>query len=152
MADELLIAVFSPDEQNLSPMTNAMVSTAMEIIHTRGNCEQKFGFPKAIDIGISAGKASVGLIGKDGFRKATVVGEAPDQARRMQMGGKFLRQHKGQADRIVFEDRVLLLISVPLDVKQLEVSTNELASVIDQKIFYIEPRLDKLHDEHVKVR
>jgi class 3 adenylate cyclase len=61
----------------------------------------QYGYPSGIDIGLSAGIASVGIFGHGGIAKATAFSATPGIARRLQEVAKRLGALHGLEERVV---------------------------------------------------
>jgi hypothetical protein len=143
IADELFVVAYARDAQAAPHLTHQMILMATELIKARSSFQKKFGFPEAIDIGISCGQSLIGMMGPSWYKKATSLGEIPGQSRRYQTTGKLLRMQRGNTDRIIFGPETLLHISVPFNVYDFTVSPNmKLRDLSSPTLYYIESEKD----------
>jgi hypothetical protein len=136
IADELFVVAFSKDARGNREVANQMLLFSAELIQFKQSFYKKYGFPEAIDIGISSGAALIGMMGPDWHKKATALGEVPGQSRRYQAAGKLLRVEIGQTDRIIFGPETLLMIERPFDIAEFKVSDAKKIRDIDTKSIY----------------
>jgi class 3 adenylate cyclase len=102
IADELLI-FFIPEEGGTHEQLAVQVlGFARELLRAKQVFAARVGLPRAIDIGIAAGVAVVGLSGPASHRKVMAIGQVPVRARKMQSLGKELRRAQGERDRVIF--------------------------------------------------
>ena len=101
IADELSVVVFSDSEEPNPALVQQTFEFARSVLKNRMIFFEKNAFPSGIDIGISAGLASVGIFGQGGVAKATAFGRTPAYARHLQDIAKSLRGQFANRDRIV---------------------------------------------------
>ena len=142
IADELFVVLYSDDESNEGDLMNLALKFAENLLGQKRSFQEQFGIPEAIDIGVSVGRAHVGMMGPSGNMKATALGEIPGRARRVQSAGKILRSTLGEADRIIFTAEGLQRISLGFDVKPYKLATDVALRDLDvSEIYYIEPEI-----------
>ncbi len=125
IADELFVVVFQVDGTSAAEMAAQAVRFATSIIEARPTIAERHGVPLALDIGLSFGAASVGIMGSDSHRKATALGETPGRARRLQTAGKLLRQAHGDQDRVILENALVALLPAGSHVRTHVLATGE---------------------------
>lgn len=101
MADEILITFLLETDQTADALHAQVLSFAHQLLRYRKDFSKVHSDPHGIDIGISYGSATVGIIGPKNRLKATALGEAPCMARRLQCIAKQLRSTQIDTDRIV---------------------------------------------------
>lgn len=139
IADELFIVIFLEAHDNEKQMVNQALRFAESLIRGKETFRKRYGLPAAIDVGVSTGSALIGMMGPEGFRKATALGEIPGRARRLQSAGKLLRSRLGEADRVVFDQDVLMQISEAFDIKTYEAAPDHLRDLPFSTLFFVEP-------------
>jgi class 3 adenylate cyclase len=140
IADELFIVVFVEENEDAKAVVNAAMHFAESLIRGKETFRSRYGLPAAIDVGVSTGSALIGMMGPEGFRKATALGDIPGRARRLQSAGKLLRSRLGEADRVVFDHDVLMQIVDAFDVKTFEAQAPlRLRDLACDSLFYVEP-------------
>ena len=140
IADELFVVIFAKDVTEEKALVNQALAFSWELILAKRDFMEKFGIPDAIDIGISAGLAMIGMMGPVGHKKATALGDVPGRARRYQSTGKLLRARLGEVDRVLFGVESLMEISMPLDIQEFKVEgTMRLRDLDTSSIYYMEP-------------
>lgn len=138
IADELFIVLYVDGEANrLDELAKQAVKLSRGIIQVRQDIWQLHKAPEAIDFGIAAGTAFVGIIGPEGHTKATALGELPGRARRIQTFGKHLRTLHGDKDRIIFGEDVLRLVRDAAGPVEVAAVDGQLRNVSDTKLFYL---------------
>jgi hypothetical protein len=101
IADELFVVIFSDDEKADPALVEKGFDFSIWLLSHRRSFSREFGYPSGIDVGVSAGVASVGIFGPTGGIKATAFGLIPGYARRLQGLAKQLRVDYGDQDRVV---------------------------------------------------
>lgn len=145
IADELFIVVFVEDGKSEKSIVNASLQFACALTQAKEVFRGSHGLPAAIDIGVAFGATLTGMMGPEGFRKATALGEIPGRARRLQATGKLLRIKFGERDRVLFDEDVLMLIKLPFDVKAFEMTPNKRQRDLPfGSLFYVEPNEEKV--------
>ena len=138
IADELFIVAYANETSQEKDLVNRMARFAISLAKFRPEFTRIHGIPQAIDIGISAGPALVGVMGPKSHLKATALGEIPGRARRLQTAGKLLRERLGDKDRLILSREVLMLVVEPLDISAFNLDPNEsIKDLIDREIFYV---------------
>jgi hypothetical protein len=143
IADELFIVFHATENIEANQLVNYALKFSYKLIQSREDFSNSYGIPKAIDIGLSAGEALLGLMGPDGHKKATALGEIPGRSRRLQTAGKLLRSEYGENDRIVFGEDCLFGMTMGFDIKEHSLGSNSIRDVDDREFFYIEPTADE---------
>jgi hypothetical protein len=139
IADELFVVAYTKDEEIHHQLVQKMILMANELFHAKENFQKKYGFPEAIDVGISSGPSLIGMMGPSWHKKATALGEVPGQSRRYQSAGKLLRLEHGESDRIIFGPETLLSIRVPLEISEFLISeSKKLRDISSPSIYYID--------------
>ncbi|MEY4629919.1 MAG: hypothetical protein RIQ81_39 [Pseudomonadota bacterium] len=110
IADELFVVLFSNGEEHDPELVDAGFDFASWLLNHRRRFSRACGYPKGIDVGISAGLASVGIFGPFGSGKATAFGSVPGTARRLQSLAKQFRSDYGDQDRLVLSEQGAALI------------------------------------------
>lgn len=110
IADELFVVIFGVDENPDASLVDAGFDFATWLLTNRRRFARETGYPKGIDVGISAGLASVGIFGPSGGLKATAFGAIPGTARRLQSTAKQFRSDYGDQDRLVLSEAAAHLI------------------------------------------
>lgn len=140
IADELFVVLYAHGDMTDAKLIDAALRFSSELIQQKDSFARVHQLPKAIDIGVSAGAALLGLMGPEGHKKATALGSVPGRARRFQGAGKLLRHRRGDRDRIVFGRECLLRIKSGFKVEEMALAANEsVRDVSDRELFYIEP-------------
>jgi class 3 adenylate cyclase len=138
IADELFLVVYAESPNDEREIVNQVVRFGHELLKYRPEFTRIHGIPQAVDIGISAGSALVGVMGPDSHRKATALGEVPGIARRLQTLGKKLREQFGQKDRVIFSRDILMLLNHPFEITSYVVDpSNASGDLRDLEIYYI---------------
>ena len=101
IADELFVVIFSDDEKAAPALVEKGFDFSIWLLSHRRSFSREFGYPSGIDVGLSAGVASVGIFGPKGGVKATAFGIIPGYSRRLQAVAKQLRADYGDQDRVV---------------------------------------------------
>jgi len=139
IADELFVVSFAQDEHMDYSLVDSMISAAIDLLEAKKKFHEKFGFPAAIDVGISSGSCLIGMMGPDWHKKATALGEVAGRSRRYQSAGKLIRNLKGETDRIIFGSEAIMGIASPFNVKSLDLPKGRTLRDLDgSQIFYIE--------------
>ena len=102
IADELFVVIFCKDESQLSEIGRLALRFSQRLLECKNGLFSFGGHAPGIDIGLASGHAYVGMLGPDGHKKATALGEIPGRARRLQSVGRTLRGRLGENDRIIF--------------------------------------------------
>ncbi len=101
IADELFAVGFATPTCDTEEIVRCAVRYARACLETRAEFAARHGAPHGLDVGISAGNATVGMLGPVGNKKATALGNVAGLARRLQTLGKELRTLEGARDRFV---------------------------------------------------
>jgi hypothetical protein len=142
IADELFVVIFDQGGNSEEELIARAVLFANRLIVAKRNFYATHGLPKAIDVGIAAGPALLGIMGPKTHRKVTALGETPGRSRRMQTAGKLLRHRFSNQDRVVFGGDVLMKLRTAFDVKHLRIEQGtRVRDVNDPDLYYIEPEL-----------
>lgn len=120
IADELFAVGFVTHTSDENAIAHSAVIYAQLCLATRPVFTSRHGAPRGIDIGISQGHATVGMLGPQGNKKATALGKVPGMARRLQTVGKELRQIAGSIDRIVIDPAMGPLLAGYREFEQVE--------------------------------
>jgi class 3 adenylate cyclase len=104
IADELFVVIFGADDTPDPSLVDSGFDFASWLLSHRRRFTRESGYPRGIDVGISAGLASVGIFGPSGAVKATAFGEVPGAARRLQSLAKQFRSEYGDQDRLVLSE------------------------------------------------
>jgi class 3 adenylate cyclase len=140
IADELFIVLFGDDPAEERQLVNQALQFACRLVLIKERFRLEGGIPSAIDVGVAYGAAFTGIMGPQANRKATSIGDVPCRARRLQNGGKLLRDRIGDTDRVVFGHDVLMRISSSHPVREYELRPNErVRDLDDRSLFYVEP-------------
>jgi class 3 adenylate cyclase len=140
IADELFVVIFGAEDDDQTALVEGALGFAQDLVASRAEFARIHGLPRALDVGISAGEALLGLMGPARQRKATALGEIPGRSRRFQAAGKLVRKRLGEADRVLFDRECLLRIRQPFPVKQMDLTEREaIRDVADRELFYLEP-------------
>ena len=138
IADELFLVVYAESPSDEREIVNQIVRFGHELLKYRPEFTRIHGIPQAVDIGISAGTALVGVMGPNSHLKATALGEVPGIARHLQTLGKNLREQFGQKDRVIFSRDVLMLLSQPYDIASYVFEQSQASSDLrDLEIYFI---------------
>jgi hypothetical protein len=149
IADELFIVAYANETSQEKDLVNRMMQFAINLAKFRPEFTRIHGIPQAIDIGISAGPALVGVMGPQSHLKATALGEIPGRARRLQTAGKLLRERLGDNDRLILSREVLMGLVEPLDVLAFHLDPSEsIRDLIDREIFYVNADFSKKNDQN----
>lgn len=141
IADEFFTVIYAVDGEEPARLVDAALRFGTELILAKEEFARVHGLPRAIDIGISSGKALLGLMGPEGHRKATALGEVPGRARRFQGGGKLLRKKRGDADRIIFGRECLMRLQTAYEVASETLDAGEsIRDVQDREVYFLEPK------------
>ncbi len=138
IADELFIVAFADLGTTEADVARSAVQFARDLLQAREGIAAMTGVPKAIDVGIAAGHASVGIMGPPGGRKATALGEIPGRSRRLQTAAKGLRQARGDRDRVVVGSEVFALCGVIEGLQTFAVDEGSVRDVADQTLYYLD--------------
>jgi class 3 adenylate cyclase len=140
IADELFIVLFGDDPEEERQLVNQALLFACRLVLIKERFRLEVGIPAAIDVGVACGAAFTGIMGPQANRKATSIGDVPCRARRLQNGGKLLRDRVGDTDRVVFGHDALMRISSSHSVEEYELRPGESVRDLDDRaLFYIEP-------------
>ena len=138
IADELFVVIYPDESMSDTDLVNAALEYSLELLQEKIPFYKKYGLPEAIDIGISTGQASLGLMGPKNNRKLTALGEVPGRSRRIQGTGKLLRARLGEQDRVILGLESLMQISKAFPIKSYTVEGRRLRDLEDDKLFYIQ--------------
>jgi hypothetical protein len=104
VADEMFCVVFRPGEEGrVLPMHEAL-SFAKRLLVERATLTTRQWELCSVDIGIAHGPVLIGMMGPEGHRKTTGLGEIPGRASRLRAAGTLLRRELGDQDRIILDD------------------------------------------------
>ncbi len=142
IADELFIVFHATENVDAKHLVNYALTFSHKLIRARPAFCQEYGIPRAIDVGVSAGDALLGLMGPDGHKKATALGEIPGRSRRLQAAGKLLRKDFGEEDRVLFGEESLLALTMAFNVKHYKLEGTKIRDVEDNELYYLEPVSD----------
>ncbi len=137
IADELFVVVFAASDDDSSNLANAALRFGQKLLAAKTEFAATTHLPISIDVGLSRGKAFIGLLGPASHRKATALGEIPGRARRLQGVGNLLRAQCGPADRVIFGVDVLSALFLPVDVKSFK-AEHGFRDLKDDEVFYVE--------------
>ncbi len=143
IADELFVVAFVSDGISETDVAHCGVQFARELLLERIKVEAIVRAPKAIDVGLAAGQASVGIMGPEGGRKATALGEIPGRSRRLQMAAKLLRVHRGECDRVVIGEEVSKLVGPIAGLQTFELKGEGLRDLADKSLLYVDCELPR---------
>ena len=101
IADELFVVGFATATSDEGALAESAVAFARSSLEGRIQFSTTYGAPEGLDIGISRGIATVGMLGPKGNKKATALGAVAGLARRLQTVAKELRLSEGAMDRVV---------------------------------------------------
>lgn len=138
IADELFIVAFAEPGTTEGEVAQGAVRFARDLLQAREGIAALTGVPKAIDVGIAAGHASVGIMGPPGGRKATALGEIPGRSRRLQTAAKGLRQARGERDRVVVGSEVFALCGAIDGLQTFAVDEGSLRDVTDPTLYFLD--------------
>ena len=123
IADELFVVAFVTPTCNEACLLQRAINYAAACITARPTFCAVYHAPGGIDLGISAGTTTMGMLGPEGNKKATALGQIPGLSRRLQTIGKNLRQSLGNQDRIIVDPRLTLdQIDQNLNFKMVQIS------------------------------
>jgi class 3 adenylate cyclase len=118
-------------------MTEAAVRFALELLTAKSGFYRTHGIPARIDVGLAAGLASLGLMGPEGHRKATALGEIPGRARRLQSAGKIVSRRLGEKDRLIFDAECRKRLPTAFNVESFSLESHEsIRDLKDREIFH----------------
>jgi class 3 adenylate cyclase len=103
IADELFVVGYMTERCDEKTLIGNAVRYAKASIAARAEFNRSHGAPRGLDAGIAAGMTTVGMLGPEGNKKATALGQIPGVARRLQTLAKELRTTDGDCDRVVVE-------------------------------------------------
>jgi class 3 adenylate cyclase len=139
IADELFVVIYGEGGVSERELVNAGVRFGLELLEAKVTFQKAHGIPEAIDVGVASGGALIGLMGPEGHRKATAIGEIPGRARRLQSAGKLVRQHRGDVDRVIFGDESLMRLTEAFAVAPFALSSGKSARDLnDREIYFVE--------------
>ena len=138
IADELFVVGFCDDGMSESEVALAGVNFARQLLNERASIAAITGAPKGIDVGIAAGHASVGIMGPEGNRKATALGEIPGRARRLQTAAKGLRVHRGDSDRVVIGEEVTAMCGPIEGLKSFQLEGEALRDLAEKTLHFVD--------------
>jgi class 3 adenylate cyclase len=137
IADELFVVAYLTDDTNQKEMTEAAVRFSLELLTAKGGFYRSHGIPARIDVGLAAGLASLGLMGPEGHRKATALGEIPGRARRLQGAGKIISRRLGEKDRLILDAECRRRLPTAFNVESFSLETHEsIRDLKDREIFH----------------
>lgn len=132
IADELFVVGYLTERCDEKTLVGNAVRYAKASIAARAEFNRSHGAPRGLDVGIAAGMTTVGMLGPEGNKKATALGQVPGVARRLQTLAKELRTTDGDCDRVVVEPSLagrieteaseLISIAVPGEIKVKDLS------------------------------
>jgi class 3 adenylate cyclase len=137
IADELFVVIFETEGLSQEDVVRESLNLAKEILDQRTFMAKKTGLPLAIDIGMAAGHASVGLMGPKGGLKATALGEVPGRARRLQSVSKTLRPVLGELDRLIVGEEIYHY-NIRSDFKVISLTGERIKDLRDVEIYVLE--------------
>jgi hypothetical protein len=142
IADELFIVVFSENVGSDPVLVQKSFELAQEMLAYRTTFASMHGYPVAVDIGLAAGLASVGIFGQGGIAKATAFSSTPGNARRLQEVSKRLGVLHGLNEKIVMSSEyVNFLGETPLVMTRLPLSESLKVKDLDDLGVYVWPQL-----------
>lgn len=112
IADELFAVAFASSPEERREIVLGAVAFAKRSLAAREDFLGRHGAPIGLDIGISVGMATVGILGPEGNMKATAIGEPAGRARRIQTAAKDLRKHDRSVDRLLIDGAAAAMIDV----------------------------------------
>jgi class 3 adenylate cyclase len=137
IADELFVVAYLTDNTNEKEMTEAAVRFSLELLTAKGGFYRNHGIPARIDIGLAAGPASLGLMGPEGHRKATALGEIPGRARRLQGAGKIISRRLGEKDRLILDVECRKRLPTAFNMESFSLESHEsIRDLKDREIFH----------------
>jgi hypothetical protein len=137
LGDEFFAVIYSGGEIINREYVLRSLTLAREILRARVSFYESHGIPAAVDIGIAAGQAVIGLLGHPNHRKATAIGETPGRSRRMQGMGKILRRDVSDRDRVIFGDEIRAILSDEIAIHQFDIPDHtEIRDVADRMIYF----------------
>jgi class 3 adenylate cyclase len=140
VADELFVVVFETAAGEGGRLVDVAMTFASDLLAAKDRFYRRHGLPRAVDVGIAAGDAVLGLLGPNGLRKATAVGQTPGRARRLQSAGKLLRRSYGEGDRIIFGRECLMQLKGSLDVVEVELAEGQsIRDLKDRELYFVQP-------------
>lgn len=138
IADELFVVGFCDGGISESEVAIAGVNFARQLLSERASIAAITGAPEGIDIGIAAGHASVGIMGPEGNRKATALGEIPGRSRRLQTAAKGLRVHRGDNDRVVIGAEVTAMCGPIWGLKSFQLEGESLRDLTEKTLYFVD--------------
>lgn len=139
IADELFLVLFPVEGVSREMLVESAVAFGEALIAGRTDFARVHGVPRAIDVGISAGEALIGIMGPDGHRKVTSLGQVPGRSRRLQSAGKLLRQRLRAADRVIIGPECRDALS-KRELQRYDLAAGEsVRDADDREIYYLEP-------------
>jgi class 3 adenylate cyclase len=140
IADELFVVIYGEGGVTARELVNTGVRFGLEMLEAKAEFQKLHGIPEAIDVGVASGVALIGLMGPQGHRKATAIGEVPGRARRLQSAGKLVRQHQGEADRVIFGEESLMRLTEAFAVVPFALSGGKSARDLNDPEIYVVER------------
>ncbi len=138
IADELFVVGFCDEGISESEVALAGINFAKQLLNERASIAAITGAPKGIDVGIAAGHASVGIMGPEGNRKATALGEVPGRSRRLQTAAKGLRVHHGDSDRVVIGEEVTAICGPIEGLKSFQLKGESLRDLTEKTLHFVD--------------
>ena len=139
IADELFVVLYALEGQDDGELVNSAVGIATDLLEARAEFARLHGAPKALDVGIAAGPALIGMMGPKLLRKATALGAVPGRSRRLQIAGKLMRQLHGESDRVILGHECLMRLNLPVEVKTVALdATHMVRDLDDRELYYID--------------
>ena len=141
IADELFVVAYTSNAMSEAELADAALLFGEKLIIFKQQFFSEYQFPAAIDVGISFGKALLGMMGPESYRKATALGRVPGEARRLQAVGKQLREKLPPIDRVIFNKAVFTALKQGHS-NIMSIQSAEVTNVrdLDDNVFYfVEP-------------
>lgn len=146
IADELFVVLYSESIEEDPNLVGTAIKIGHRILKAKREFYVRYGFPAAIDVGLSAGPALVGMLGPENVAKPTALGDTPGRARRMESSGKVLRKLESDLDRVIFGKDVLNLVHEACEILEFRIPKDmKLKDIGEPSIFYITNFKDSLH-------
>lgn len=133
MVDEMFIFVFEPDRRSEAQSYSDAVLFARRLLRERAGRSCAIA---QIDVGISGGEVLVGVMGPEGHKKTTGLGEVPGRAARLKSAGLLIRDLHGDADRLVVDAPVYRMLAGQSGFKALRLDDERKIKDLDDEILY----------------
>lgn len=141
IADELFIVIFADSLIADKALVRKSFELTKEMVAFRAIFASQHGYPDGIDVGVSAGIASVGIFGNGGIAKATAFSSIPGVARRLQQLSKRLEKSIGLQDRVVMTAIYAdLLVDKDRSVSEFKLMESLKVKDLDAESVFIWPR------------